>query len=177
MKRPIAWISKGASLVKPARTYQPTSERYLINKPSRGIWLKNTQAEFNQWAHGNGCKIKSYDYMLGDPDTYPAPWRMFELIQSLLKPGSEIIDFACGSGLSGEYFIDLDHLVDGIDFSRNMLKLAEGRGYRQLWNRDLEEDDLTGLVNFDLAICVGTIGHFLTPELMIPKMKVLNLHK
>lgn len=44
---------------------------------------------------------------------------------SLLKPGLQVLDVGCGGGVKSKYFIERGLKVVGIDFSREMIRIAK----------------------------------------------------
>lgn len=87
-----------------------------------------------------------------------------EILDGVLE-GREalILDAGCGTGLVGEVLRDLGYSkIDGLDYSREMLDEARGKGvYRDLMQADLSkpleiEDDA-----YDAVVCTGTFtyGH------------------
>jgi len=112
----------------------------------------------------------TYDKDLIASENYPAPLKLFSLLIPYLEKTSTVIDFACGTGISGHPFIKTGHTVDGIDFSQEMIKEAKEKGYRDLWEKNLISDDLSGFNDYDLAICVGVLGQFIPVDFAIPFM-------
>ena len=63
---------------------------------------------------------------------------------SYLTPGSLILDFGCGSGRDSRAFLQAGYLVDPIDGSEKLCRLAEkniGRPVRQMYFKDLNARD------------------------------------
>jgi predicted TPR repeat methyltransferase len=83
---------------------------------------------FDQYA----CHFE--EHLIGEL-SYRAPRIMREalLAEFPQRRFRQVIDLGCGTGLSGQLFIDLCDALTGIDLSANMLKKAEEKNiYRQL---------------------------------------------
>ena len=87
-----------------------------------------------------------------------------------------VLDFGCGTGLSGEALYSLGfHQIDGLDLSLEMLKLAKKKGiYSRLMN-----DDLNSLVKldkkYDAIIAAGVISpEHASPETINLALSLLN---
>ncbi|MBW3010779.1 methyltransferase domain-containing protein [Candidatus Woesearchaeota archaeon] len=148
------------------------TERRILSKVKWGNSFKNyeeVQRAFDDPDDAFG--FRHYDKS-SNVHKYPAPRTMFDLLIQIIHSvsGSNIIDFACGTGLSGFQFVDLGFTVDGIDLSEEMLKVARARGYRYTWQKNLVTDDVNGVKGYDLAICIGALGEYIPPEIVIPKM-------
>ncbi len=115
--------------------------------------------------------FRHYD-VSSNPHKYPAPRTMFDLLIQIIHSvsSSKIIDFACGTGLSGVIYVDLGFRVDGIDISEEMLKKAREKGYQKTWQKNLVIDDIDGITGYKMAICLGALGEYIPPEIVIPKM-------
>lgn len=120
---------------------------------------QDKQQQYDEWA-------ASYDADLVDDLDYVA-WRAAgDIFAGLVEDRSlRVLDVACGTGLAGEYLRSLGYRnLDGADFSREMLALAEKRKvYDRLWQhdfttaRDLEE-------HYDCLLCVGLFA-FAVPKI------------
>ena len=71
------------------------------------------------------------------------------------------LDVGCGTGLAGAELTALDFkVIDGIDISDDMLKVARQRGiYRDLFSADLLAPLPIGDTVYGGAICTGTFTH------------------
>ena len=92
--------------------------------------------------------ILHYESIYGEDFVSPGGAGLaFELISEMaLEPGSRVLDVGCGLG--GSAFVmarDFGLRVDGIDLSRNMLKLAE---------RKLQDNGLSDSVNLSWGDCL-----------------------
>lgn len=89
-----------------------------------------------------------------------------ELLRKQLNPFLEkkkynLLDLGCGTGLSGQCFIDISKKITGIDISRNMLNKAKEKACYDIL---IENDILNSLTelkeNFDLILCIDTLVYF-----------------
>jgi predicted TPR repeat methyltransferase/cytochrome c-type biogenesis protein CcmH/NrfG len=89
-----------------------------------------------------------------------------ELLREQLNPFLEkkkytLLDLGCGTGLSGQCFIDITKKITGIDISRNMLNKAKEKA---CYGTLIEKDILNGMTelaeDFDLILCVDTLVYF-----------------
>jgi SAM-dependent methyltransferase len=80
------------------------------------------------------------------------------------RPGTRLLDVACGSGGFLERALDRGLDVVGIDFSPTAIELAAQR----LPEADLQVGDAQQLPfdasSFDLVTCLGSLEHFPSPE-------------
>jgi ubiquinone/menaquinone biosynthesis C-methylase UbiE len=78
--------------------------------------MKNqTQESYNLSAEKYRNKFENY-----------APYRSsIEKFISLLPPNSRILDAGCGPSINAQRFVEHNHVVTGIDFSTEMIKLAK----------------------------------------------------
>jgi predicted TPR repeat methyltransferase len=107
---------------------------------------------------------QTYDETMVDDLSYTAPKTVADVLANFLpNKRSTILDLGCGTGLVGEGLKDLGYeTIDGVDFSGEMLKVAEKRGvYRQLLLEDLTKTTSIPSGAYDAAICAGlfTCGH------------------
>ncbi|MCP4389523.1 MAG: methyltransferase domain-containing protein [Gammaproteobacteria bacterium] len=120
---------------------------------------EDKQQQYDEWA-------ASYDADLVDDLDYVA-WRdAGDIFAGLVEDREQrVLDVACGTGLAGKYLRSLGYQnIDGADFSREMLALAEKRAvYDALWQhdfttaKDLEE-------RYDCLLCVGLFS-FAVPKI------------
>ncbi len=83
---------------------------------------------------------------------------------------STVIDFGCGTGLSGLPFIERGYSVDGIDFSAKMAGEAKKRGYRQVYSRNIATVPLRLKHPYDVAISCGVAGDWVPFDIVARKM-------
>lgn len=133
---------------------------------------KRIMSEFDEWADGtHGNPNSTYDKDFRNDTRYPAPRVLYNIMAPFIdKKHLEIIDFACGTGLSGKPFIEAGHNLDGIDFSTKMLKKAEER-YRKVLNINLVDATLDTVKDYDIALCIGTLGQYIPSDFLLPIMK------
>lgn len=72
-----------------------------------------------------------------------------------------VLDAGCGTGLVGAILNRMGYThVDGMDYSRDMLREAEKKGvYRELMQDDLSERLAIADDHYDATICVGTFTY------------------
>lgn len=113
------------------------------------------QALYRDWA-------QDYDAsMLGELG-YLTPARAADLLaQHLAGRDGAVLDVGCGTGLAGaELARHGFSLIDGIDYSPEMLAVAAKRGiYRRLVEADLNGPLDLPSDSHDAAICTGTFTH------------------
>ncbi|PID97068.1 MAG: methyltransferase type 12 [Actinomycetales bacterium] len=83
---------------------------------------------YDSWADGYDMELRAVGYV--------TPARIAEMLARFCPDrGARILDFACGTGLSGVALADLGFTnVDGCDLSAGMLEHAARTGvYQQLW--------------------------------------------
>ena len=104
----------------------------------------------------------TYDMHLQSGLHYRAPQRIAEILAGVLADRScLILDVGCGTGLVAEYLAHRGfNACDGLDFSPEMLEVAEQKGiYRSLIEADLEKPLEIAEGSYDAAICCGTFTH------------------
>ena len=118
-----------------------------------GLWTKRTVEEtqkiYADWA-------KYYDADVAEWG-YATPVRIaLALRQSGANVEKPVLDFGCGTGLSGMALKSVGFdVIDGTDISPEMLTLAEARGaYRQVWKG--EPGTLGHIKRGDYAIIAAT---------------------
>lgn len=100
-----------------------------------------------------------------DYTPYRTPDELVEkLADNFNASANTAIDFCCGTGAGIQALIKQEQLsrIVGVDFSQGMLAKAEARFGKderlELVKEDVLEMRLDG--GFDLAICLGALGHF-----------------
>ena len=72
----------------------------------------------------------------------------------------KIIDVGCGTGLVGLELQKLGYAnFDGIDISKDMIDIAIGRGYQELFLGNLNDSLPIESGSYDAALCVGVFTH------------------
>jgi SAM-dependent methyltransferase len=66
--------------------------------------------------------------------------RIVKLAMPYLDKASPVLDAGCGTGLVGSVLMENGFIVDGIDFSKEMLKKAQLKRYRNLACLDLKDE-------------------------------------
>jgi 2-polyprenyl-3-methyl-5-hydroxy-6-metoxy-1,4-benzoquinol methylase len=87
------------------------------NEEGRALW--DQKAEFWDGLHGD-LGNRFHRELIG-----PAVERLLEL-----KPGEQVLDIACGSGVLARQLAALGGAVTAVDFSAELIRRAEGRGQR-----------------------------------------------
>ena len=109
-----------------------------------------TRAFFDQWASSYDADMISQGYA--------APARCAEaLVTHVSDLSTAILDFGCGTGLSGQAFMDVGFTqIDGVDIAPAMLEQARAKGIF----RDLSsiEADATPKSKYEVISAVGVIG-------------------
>lgn len=91
---------------------------------------------------------------------YRAPAILRELASLVLpaQSGLTMLDLGCGTGLSGEAFVDMASAIDGIDLSHAMIAKARRRGiYRKLIVGDVENTLAQDPDAYDLVLAADTV--------------------
>ena len=120
---------------------------------------EDKQQQYDEWA-------ASYDADLVDDLEYVAPRDAGDIFAGLVADRSlRVLDVACGTGLAGEYLRSLGYKnIDGADFSREMLALAEKREvYDSLWQHDFTTPKKLEQL-YDCLLCVGLFS-FAIPKI------------
>lgn len=93
-------------------------------------------------------------------NSYVTPMRCAEALKSTgIAVGTPILDIGCGSGLSGRALAETGFtVIDGIDFSPEMLELAHKTGIY----RNLSQDDLRG-ASYDNSYAAVVAAGVLNP--------------
>lgn len=110
---------------------------------------------YQKWAEG-------YDQQMLDKLQYLSPDMIAQiLINYLPEAESGILDIGCGTGLTSQLLHQHGfQKIDGLDFSADMLRVAEKRGiYRELFEADLNQPLTIADQTYDAAISSGTFTH------------------
>ncbi|HHS89426.1 MAG TPA: class I SAM-dependent methyltransferase [Rhodobacteraceae bacterium] len=89
--------------------------------------VEETISVYDDWAQDYDDEITERGYR--------TPARIARALQGRLKPEAEILDFGCGTGISGRALTGAGFAtIDGTDISPRMLEIARGKKlYRKLW--------------------------------------------
>lgn len=95
-----------------------------------------------------------YDESLVEKLGYTIPSQLREMLLSQeLHPWPATLDMGCGTGLSGEAFVDLTEELTGLDLSPKMLEVAGKKGlYDRLYETDICSYLKKGTAFFDLFV-------------------------
>ena len=110
---------------------------------------------YDEWA-------ETYDSDLEDVDAYRAPQMVAEKLVEFGVPSGEVLDIACGTGLTGAAFHEAGFTnLTGIDYSENMLAQARKRNvYKSLRIADLNNPLAFDDNVFHAVTVVGLSLHF-----------------
>ena len=102
----------------------------------------------------------SYDSDLEQND-YRTPARCAQALARFVPDrAAPVLDFACGTGISGEAMAEAGFtVIDGTDISDGMLHKARSKGvYRELWLCAADRPLDTGGRDYTAIVAVGAIG-------------------
>ncbi len=119
-------------------------------------------AYYDDWAGTYDATLKDW--------AYRAPADAAAALYRVLRPGAEILDVGCGTGLFGQALsAGLDCRIEGIDISAASLDIARDRGvYARLHRHDLQTTPLPPVGNaFDAAACVGVMTYIEDPAALL----------
>ncbi|MDD7964816.1 class I SAM-dependent DNA methyltransferase [Actinomycetospora lemnae] len=91
---------------------------------------------------------------------YPSPERVAERVASLVRPDTDVLDVACGTGLVGAALAARGfRSLDGLDVSPAMIRRARRRRvYHDLGPADLRREVPGAAAKFGVVTCVGALG-------------------
>lgn len=124
-----------------------------VMKPQ--LWIKRPVSEtmdvYADWAD-------SYDTDVADRG-YVTPARIATALQDFISPGTPILDYGCGTGLSGLAMHKAGlGPIHGTDISPEMLAHAEAKGiYAKLWTATPGEPPC-GIGAFDVIVATGVVS-------------------
>ena len=116
----------------------------------------------------SGITAKHYDLPISH---FFGKYKKMAFNESSLKSGDKVLVFCCGTGLDFPHLlkkIGKEGKIVGVDFSPEMLKIAQKGIDRKKWNNvELIEADITQLkkpfdVQFDVGVC--TLGISIIPD-------------
>jgi ubiquinone/menaquinone biosynthesis C-methylase UbiE len=100
---------------------------------------------------------------------------VYDLLVSFgLKPGADVLDIGCGTGLASGPLIDNHFPVTGIDPSEKMLERARGHYPHATWVRGTAEKLPFGDAAFDVALSAQTFHHVDRKAAMDEVVRVLK---
>lgn len=111
-------------------------------------------AYYDEWAATYDATLKDWDYQ--------APDDAAETLCEYLKPGADVLDVGCGTGMFAKALARrLDCRIEGIDISEASLKIAKKQGsYDRLQRHDLQTTPLPISDNaFNAAASVGVMTY------------------
>lgn len=90
---------------------------------------------------------------------YVTPFRIADALSGLIEPGHAILDFGCGTGISGAALTAKGlGPVDGTDISEPMVDKARAKGiYRSLWVSEPGETPATP-GDYEVIVAAGVIS-------------------
>lgn len=116
---------------------------------------REAQSLYAEWAD-------TYDRTMLEGLGYKTPQKTAELLlKYLAEPDCRILDVGAGTGLAGvELRGRTNHTIDALDYSPQMLAVANHRGiYRHLIEADLNQPLAIASETYDAMICTGTFTH------------------
>ena len=150
----------------------------MTDDPKNQLWtphtVEETQKIYADWAETYDKDVAEWGYAT------PARIAM-ALRQSGANTDKPVLDFGCGTGLSGMALAATGfQVVDGTDISPDMLKLAETRGiYRQVWLGQPGSLGHIGLGDYPIIAACGVISLGAAPpetlDLLVDVMAPGNL--
>ena len=112
------------------------------------------EAYYDEWAKTYDATLKEWDYR--------TPAEAAATLSVHLKPGANILDVGCGTGMFSKAMSGgLECRIQGMDISSASLEIAERAGnYDGLQRHDLQSIPLPADNDvFDAAVCVGVLTY------------------
>ena len=112
------------------------------------------EAYYDEWAETYDATLKDWDYR--------TPAEAAATLCTHLKPGANILDVGCGTGMFSKAMSGgLECRIEGMDISAASLEIAEKQGiYGGLQRHDLQSIPLPADNDaFDAAACVGVLTY------------------
>ena len=109
---------------------------------------------YDDWAETYDATLKDWNYQ--------TPAEAAATLSAYLKPGSDILDVGCGTGMFSEAISNRGACrIEGIDISAASLSIAKKKGlYHIVKRHNLEITPLPAATNtFDAAACVGVLTY------------------
>jgi predicted TPR repeat methyltransferase len=87
-----------------------------------------------------------------------------------------LVDLGCGTGLAGEALAALGYShIDGVDFSTEMLTVAQARGcYQRLSVADLNSETHIPEHSYAAAVSVGVFGQHVLPDALDEAIRIVE---
>lgn len=120
------------------------------------------ERHYDGWAADYDATLAAWDYR--------APAEVAALLAPHLRPGAEVLDIGCGTGLTGQALArHLPLALDGLDISAASLAQAQARGlYRRLLRHDLQALPLPVAPDaHDAAVTVGVLTYIPDAETLL----------
>jgi SAM-dependent methyltransferase len=131
----------------------------------------------------NTDQIKDYynamlDYFKTDDPSSPRHTTVKNTLSKIIKPGMNVLDLGCGTGISSKAVAEMGARVEAVDIADDLIKYA--RMYNQHDNIryscfDITEVDYYNAVIYDVILLIDCLEHIL-PEKIIPLLNVLKRH-
>lgn len=124
----------------------------FLNKVYQARTPEATRQVYDEWAESYDAEVREAGYA--------TPRRCAEALMSVMGEGHRpILDFGCGTGLSGEALRAAGfEVIDGVDLSPEMLEQARAKGiYRKLTAIEAGAD-LSGTEDYAAITAIGVIG-------------------
>lgn len=89
------------------------------------------------------------------PARLPDVWR---LLTERLKPGSTLLDLGCGAGRDLKYFSEIGYQVVGVDFSKELVEIAERESGHDVILADFRKLPFAA-DTFDAVLAIASLLH------------------
>ncbi len=122
------------------------------------------RALYDEWSASYDDEVTSQGYA--------TPGRIADTLARHLGPTDPILDFGCGTGLSGQAMAARGFAVfDGCDVSENMLDQARELGiYRRIWQSGPDQDMPVTIGDYAAIAAVGVISKGAAPPETLPQL-------
>ncbi|EED34619.1 hypothetical protein NOR51B_557 [Luminiphilus syltensis NOR5-1B] len=143
-----------------------------------GIWGKgySTNSKEVERDYDTFAATGNYDASFVDWD-YVGPTTAAAILRNYVPLDAQILDAACGSGLTGTALSSLGYSsIDGMDISGELLKLAEQSGvYSQLHKVDMQSIPLPIADNhYDAVNFIGALTYFETNDILVELCRIIK---
>lgn len=103
-------------------------------------------------------------------------WPELEKLTKLAKSGDKVLDLGCGNGRLYQALKDKKVSYLGIDFSKNLLAIANKNNPQGQFLLANITDDKTyeKLTRFDICFCIACLHHIPSPALQLKVLKNIN---